>query len=405
MKTCILTILLLSFISSHTLAQSSTAKNIDSILTVGKRHIESQQYREAAVLYLNTSQKLSLNEVEHIEDLCLNGIDAMKFIDDQYLTRMLHLRLAESYLYATQESKVLELEKKILSLDIELLTRDFYGAAAYYQKELLTQHGKDKRARELEEEHQRITNEIQEIKTAAPTVGLPQGVFKYDRYTRDNKKLSSTITIDGSTIIKESNLDELDIEYNSTPNFNYKVQSSVPISDNNYLLCVTSLDYSGDESWYFLILQELNDGLVISNQINFEFDYSEIDEENHVQQMYTILKPEYENLLSEHINARSEIHYPDKRYDSLINLPVIPLDKVSEIKLEFLNKLDQRDDLNSYLSEDAQTEDNWFHYFLIDYYQIYAQDDLEKIIFQKLLIEKGYEPFKSIPILLSLIHI
>ncbi len=348
---------------------------MDSILTAGKRHIESQQYREAAVLYLNTSHKLSLNEAEHIEDLCLNGIDAVKFIDDQYLTRMLHLRLAESYLFTAQESKVLELEKKILFLDIELLTRDFYGAAAFYQQELLTQHGKDKRARELEEEHQRITNEILAIKSASLLVNLPQGEFYTESYDQDGAKEQKSINI------SENQIEVLSEDSNGNASQKlYQVDRCFYVDSIASILSVAEL--RGDEKyWNFIILIFDNQALTLNHSIRWDNNETKQD-----SLLYVLLQDEFNESLSEKLLPGFEEYYRQDRFTQLTQLPTIGEEDIDDIRTTFLTDFQHPDDPNN----------RWYKDFLLGTENFVGQNnDLKKRALKNVLIEKGFHPFLS----------
>lgn len=380
MKNCILSFLLYSFLGTLALAQSSSSESVDSILLVGKQHLEAQEYRNAAVVCYNASLELSLNEVEQMEDLCLFGIKALEFIDDQYLTRMLHLRLAESYLYTSQKSKTLEIEEKILSLNIELLTRDFYGAAAFYQQELLTQRGIDKKNREIEEENQRITNEILKIKSESMGINLPQGDFYTESFDHDGIKKQKSIAI------RKNEIEVLSEDSNgNTSRKRYLVERCYKVDSNASILSVAELS-SEEKHWNFIVL-------ISENQV-ITLDHSNQWDNNEMQQdslLYVLLNDELNPEFSRQLTPGFEEYYSIDRFTQLTQLPVMDEEDIADIRTAFLNDYQDPDD----------PDNRWYKNFILGGKNDFEENnDVLKRGLKNILVKKGFHPFRSTPFFL-----
>lgn len=342
---------------------------------------EANNYKSAATLYYNASLNLSLSELERIENVCTRGIEALENIDGDKLTNRLYLRLAEAYLYNTSENEILAIEKKIISINDKWLTRDFYGAVSFYNKEHLTQKGIEKRNLEIQVKNDKIKKGIQKVKTAALAVILPQGSFFTEHYDSDGRRTKK------SMVLTDNHIETSSMDFNgNTTKKKYLVHRSYQVDEITKLLSVSEVKGT-QKLWNFIVL--ISEGGILSIHDSHTWENREQQQDS---LLYELLQRRAGSSLSKQLKQGFEEYYPKDQYEHLRALPILGEDGVKDIRENFQRKFQQTND----------PENRWYKEFILgSEYDDDANHDFLKRALKNVILDEGFQPFRSTPVFLS----
>lgn len=391
-------------------SKADNATRVKWYVISGEDNFKREKYDRSAAAYCNAS---NIAPLEQAEALCKKALDSNKYSKSKKWTTNIYMSLMEVYKAMDEPLKLDKLEQKLMKedryqllnyyhwqmyeKDVNLSVAGFNSSGKWYIKydtllaEINPEHykrwekGKGKRQqrwddnllkeekkKEAEKEKNRL---IKEIHQNTESIKLPQGSFYLDNYDENNRKTSQSITIKGSTIIKE----KIDI-YQDTTRIEYVVNRIYQAQENVYLLSI-QMNEDGYKSWSFMVMRTTEKTLSINDQLYMENNETEQD----AFMIQFIAKSKLENYAAQ-LGPMYDEYYRKEIFETLKKSPQLEVQQYDGLKKMFKSIFIPKD----------STNDFWYEKFINSYREFPHEFILEKLALKNLLIEKGYEPFSSI---------
>ena len=267
------------------------------------------------------------------------------------------------------------LEKEVKTIDDELITSEFYGRLERYNSNLSE-----------EEKNERKAQRILSVRNNSMIVDLPQGQFFFDEYVDEKLTVNRSIKIFGDTISRDDTDSQGNL-YNTT----YKVIRSYPVTGNIRVLAVEILA-EGKEDPDFRIMHFFNNRLVMEGYSYGRFD-STLDRENEIDKMLLYVEDDilndnrYDSLIS-----LSNAYFKENEYAGISKLPRISENQFKELRTAFSMNLEPSD-VKGYSA---------YELFIGNANGQFEAADGQLVMLREMMIEKGFNPFSSMPYFISL---
>lgn len=266
------------------------------------------------------------------------------------------------------------LEKEVKTIDDERITSEFYSTLERYTGDL-----------SQEEKNEQKAQERLSVRNKSIVVDLPQGQFFFDDYDDKKLRVNRSIKIFGDTISRDD-MDTDGNRYNTT----FKVIRSYPVKGNIRVLAVDILG-EGQEDPDFRIMHFFNNRLVMKGYSYGRFD-STLDRENEIDKMLLYVR---DGILN------------DKRYDSLISLSTAYFKENEYLRIHKLPRIseNQFEELRTAFSMKLEPSDekgySAYELFIGNSNGQFEAADAQMVILREMMIEKGFNPFSSMPYFIS----
>ncbi|MEQ8238587.1 MAG: hypothetical protein RIA69_05200 [Cyclobacteriaceae bacterium] len=216
-------------------------------------------------------------------------------------------------------------------------------------------------------------------------VDLPQGRFFFDEYDEEELRSNRAITIFGDTISRDDT-DTRGNRYNTT----YKVIRSYPVTSNIRVLAVEIFD--GKEDPDFRIMHFLNNRLVMEGHYTYDRFESTLDRENEIDKMLLYVQDGiFDDKRYDSLIPLSKAYFKENEYASISKLPRISENQIEELRSAFSMNLEPSD-VKGYSA---------YELFIGNANAQFEAADAQLVILREMMIEKGFNPFSSMPYFIS----
>jgi hypothetical protein len=180
--------------------------------------------------------------------------------------------------------------------------------------------------------------------------------------------------------------------YGNLYNTTYKVIRSYPVQGKTTVLAVDILEEGQDDRQDYFVMHYLNNRLVIDDIYNYGGNESLLERESKIDEMLLYAK---NSLLADNrydsLIPLSIAYFNEDEYTRLQQLPRITENQLEEFKASFALKLEPSD----------EKDYSAYELFILNADGHYEAADPQLVMLREMMIEKGFNPFSSIPYFIS----
>ena len=283
--------------------------------------------------------------------------------------------LSDLVFYSRDSSSISVLEKEVSILNKKAITNSFESMRIYHTQGDVIQKEKN------ELKAQRLLS----VRDSSRVVKLPQGTFCFDEYDGVGLREHRKVRIVGETM----SMDVIDTSgdiYTSS----YKVMRSYPVRGKITVLAVDILkeeEESNHRIAYF-IMHYLNQRLVIDGIYNHDSNVPLLERESKIDEMLLSVKNRIlEDKRYDSLMPLNMAYFNESEYKRLNELPRISKDQFEELKADFTTQLEPSD----------EKDYSAYELFILNAEGQYGAADAQLVLLREMMIEKGFNPFSSIP--------